>query len=450
MVVGGGVSGLAAAVRLAERGIRVRLLEVRGVLGGRATSFTDSRTGEVFDNGQHALMGCYAETFAFLKTIDAAHLVPVPPALAITTFDPSGRRAVLSCPDLPPPLHLLAGVLRWQGLSWRERLDVFSVGPAIMKARRAVRTAARRLPVEQGETVARWLARHGQGPGITSMLWEPLALAALNQNVSNAEASTFVRVLGRVFGPGRQDASIVLPKAPLLDVFGAPAEAYLVARGAQVQVDALARVSLAGNRVRGVDVRGAVVPATHVVLATPWHTWPSTLTGDVSLLSDTLAAASATPPSPIVTVTLTYDRPVIDEAMVGLPGREMQWAFDTVALGGSKPGHRVALVSSGADEVLRLDNEQLAALAHRNLASASEAARQGRVLSHRVVREPRATFSLAPGRPRRPSTRTSVQGLYLASDWVDTGLPATIEGAIEAGHRAARALADDLSTQVSR
>ena len=444
VVVGGGVSGLAAAVRLAGRGVPVRLLEARGVLGGRATSFTDPRTGEVFDNGQHALMGCYAETFSFLRAIGSAHLAPVPASLRVASMDVAGRRLELSCPRLPPPLHLAAGVFRWRGVPWRDRLDVLAIGTAILRARRAVASQSGQLPVEPGETVARWLARHGQGERITSLLWEPLAVAALNQGIDTAEASTFVRVLGRLFGPDRRDASIVLARAPLADLFGSPARQFLLGHGAEVGLDALARVHVAGARVGGVAVRGEALPASRVVLATPWHTWPDIVTGDVTMLAGTLTAAAETPASPIVTVTLTYDRPVIDDPMVGLPGREMQWAFDTAPLGGAIQGHRVALVSSGAGEVLRLTNEQLAAIAHRTLASASPAARDGTLLRHRVIREPRATFSLAPGQPRRPSTRTAVQGLYLASDWVDTGLPATIEGAIEAGHRAAEAVLEDL------
>jgi zeta-carotene desaturase len=448
-VVGGGVSGLAAAVRLAGRGVRVRLFEVRGVLGGRATSFPDARTGEVFDNGQHALMGCYSETFTFLRTIGSAPLAPVPRGLRVRTIDAGRRPTELSCPRLPPPLHLLAGVLRWQGLPLRDRLNVFAIGPAILKARRAV-AARGEMPVLDGETVAQWLARHGQRRAIASMLWEPLALAALNQDISRAEATTFVRVLGRVFGPGRDDASIVLPAVPLIDLFGSPAEKYLHARDAEIRMDALARIVLNEGRVSSVDVRGEAIDVAHAVLATPWHTWPATIAGDVAPIADTLQRAASTPASPIVTVTLTYDRPVIEGPMIGLPGRQMQWAFDTAVLGGASAGHRVALVSSGADEVLRLDNGQLAAAAHRDLASASEAARDGRLLRHRVVREPRATFSLAPGMPQRPATRTAARGLYFASDWVNTGLPATIEGAVEAGHRAADALLEDLSATGAR
>ena len=91
IVIGAGFAGLSAAVRLSRRGARVLVLEARSRLGGRATAFPDRETGELVDNGQHVLMGCYSETFAFLRDIDAQDNVRVDPQLAITMIDRQGR-----------------------------------------------------------------------------------------------------------------------------------------------------------------------------------------------------------------------------------------------------------------------------------------------------------------------------------------------------------------------
>src|SRR3982750_1335421 len=106
VVVGAGFAGLSAAVRLTRGGARVPVVEGRGRLGGRATAFPDGEPGELVDNGQHVLLGCYTETFEFLKDIGAADNVRVQPQLAVTMIDRSGRRSRLSCPSLPPPFHL--------------------------------------------------------------------------------------------------------------------------------------------------------------------------------------------------------------------------------------------------------------------------------------------------------------------------------------------------------
>lgn len=446
-VVGGGVSGLAAAARLASAGVRVRLFEARGVLGGRATSFTDARTGEIFDNGQHALMGCYRETFAFLDAIGARDAVHVQESLALDTIAPSGERSRLACPGWPSPLHLLGGVLRWPAVPWRDRLRVLRLAPALGRARAAASDRQRPLPCRNEETVQQWLSRHGQGERLIEALWEPLALAALNQDMRTAAAATFIRVLGRVFGRSRTDASIALLRRPLVDVFGSPARAFLDRHGCVTTLNALARIVVEEGKVTAVSVRGDRIAASRAVLATPWFTWPTTLVGDVAPVAPVLDAARATPASPIVTVTLTFDRPVIDAPVLSLPGRAMQWAFDTSHFGGAVSRSRVALVSSGAEDVARKGDGELEAMARDVLAAARVDGSRAKVTDTRVLRERRATFSLAPGQPARPQTRTAVAGLYLASDWVDTGLPATIEGAVEAGHRAAGALLRDIRPQ---
>src|SRR5260221_11652308 len=121
IVIGAGFAGLSAAVRLSRDGARVLVLEARVRLGGRATAFPDRETGELVDNGQHILLGCYTETFAFLREIGAEDNVRLDPQLAVTMIDRAGRRTRLSCASLPAPLHLVAGVLEWEALSWRDR-----------------------------------------------------------------------------------------------------------------------------------------------------------------------------------------------------------------------------------------------------------------------------------------------------------------------------------------
>src|SRR2546430_17709340 len=116
IVIGGGWAGLSAAVRLAQRGAGVVVLEARSRLGGRATAFPDRVTGEIVDNGQHILLGCYTETLAFLRDVGAADNVRLQPQLAVTMIDRAGKRTRLSCPSLPAPFHLIAGIMEWDAL----------------------------------------------------------------------------------------------------------------------------------------------------------------------------------------------------------------------------------------------------------------------------------------------------------------------------------------------
>jgi squalene-associated FAD-dependent desaturase len=433
-VVGGGVAGLAAASALAERGRRVIVLEARGELGGRATAFRDRVTGELVDNGQHVLFGCYHETFAFLRRVGAERHVRVQPSLEVPYLDADGHRSVLRCPAWPAPLHLLAGVFRWDALPMRERIRTLSLTPALLPSRFRRQRDGR---PEQERTVSQWLAQHGQRGRIVEWLWEPLAIAALNESPREAGAGPFVEVLSRMFGGSRTDSSIVLPGVPLHAMYALPARRYIEAHGGEVRVNALARIRIEAGRVAGVDVRGEPVAADAVIAAVPWFALPSVLVGDLAPMAAVVANAGKMTARPIVTVNLWYDRTVMEDEFVGLPERQMQWVFDKRRVFGESASH-LSLVASGADALTPQATEALVALAAHEVATAIPGARSARLLRGTAVRETRATFSVAPGQPPRPGVETAVGGLYLAGDWIDTGLPATIESAAAAGHRAAQ------------
>jgi zeta-carotene desaturase len=196
-------------------------------------------------------------------------------------------------------------------------------------------------------------------------------------------------------------------------------------------------VRIERDQVIAVEVRGEAIAARHVIAAVPWFGLAALLVGDTARIDPVSAAAAAMDSKPIVTVNLWYDRPVMDEEFVGLPGRAMQWVFDKRQVFGERASH-LSLVASGADALVPMEREALVALAAREVAAALPGARDAVLLRSTVIREKRATFSLAPGQPARPSVETPIGGLVLAGDWIQTGLPGTIESAALAGHRAAR------------
>jgi squalene-associated FAD-dependent desaturase len=436
IVIGGGFAGLSAAVRLIRHGARVLVLEAKSRLGGRATAFADRETGELVDNGQHVLVGCYRDTLQFLDEIGARGNVTFQPTLGVTMVDRRGQVSRLAIPSLPSPLHLVAGVFDWSALSWADRLSVLRMRTPLQNARRQLDRGGQAAAASPGETVENWLIRNGQTARIREMLWDPLALAALNQQPAQAAAPPFARVLAEMFGPDAKAAAIGVPNKPLDAMYAEPARAYIERHGGAVRTGAPAAIRAAGNGAIDVSAGSEQLQAASVIAAVPWFALASLFESPPAPLADVVARASKMRSSPIVTVNLWLDAPILDEPFVGLPGRDMQWVFDKRQAFGGAAAH-LSLVSSGAESVASRTNEELIASAHQQIVEAFPSARRARLLRATVIREPRATFSLAPGQPQRPAPATPVRGLFLAGDWIDTGLPGTIESAVRSGHQAA-------------
>ena len=445
-IIGAGFAGLSAAVRLARRGARVIVVEARSRLGGRATAFHDRDTGELVDNGQHVLLGCYTATFEFLREIGAEQNVRRQPQLRATMIDTDGVVSRLECPRLPPPLHLLAGVCEWEALAWRDRVALLRMSTPLRLAVKQARAAAHqssdgvsasgRIAASPGETVENWLIRNGQTPRLREMLWEPLALAALNQSPVDAAAPVFARVLAEMFGGDAGAAAIVLPATPLHLMYAEPARTFIERHGGAVRTRVSARLRREPGGAIAVHIGDDVIETRAVVSSVPWFALGELFEQPPVELADILQRARDTVSCPIVTVNLWFDRRVLDEPFVGLPGRVMQWAFDKRTVFGGNASH-LSLVSSGAEEIVHKNNDELIAIARDELLRSLPAVRDAHLMRATVVREPRATFSLAPGQPRRPASATPLDGFVLAGDWVDTGLPATIESAVRSGHLAA-------------
>jgi squalene-associated FAD-dependent desaturase len=442
IVIGGGCAGFSAATALAERGARVLVLEARPGLGGRATAFTDPETGERVDNGQHILMGCYRDTLDFLGRIGAADRVRWQSGLKISMIDRQGRESTLALPSLPSPLHFLAGVMAWDALSWSEGFSVLRAGAAL-RANGSIKSGGDKPSLSavapgakaEGLSVRQWLVQLGQAPRLCELFWEPLALAALNQSIDQAEASSFKRVLERVFGPDPSCAALVMPAVPLDELYAEPSRRWLIERGGEVRVHSPAKVVIEGDRAVGVRVRDELITAPIVISTVPWYAFQSLFETPPPQLSQTLANAAALNSLPIVTVNLWFDDAVMREGLIGLPGRNFQWVFDRRAIVGGDASH-LSLISSGAETIVALSNDALVQMALGEVRAALPAARTARFRKGLAVREKRSTFSLAPDAPPRPETRTAIDGLLLAGDWIETGLPATIESAVISGHRA--------------
>jgi zeta-carotene desaturase len=433
IIIGGGFAGLAAGVALAEAGKRVCLLEQKPYLGGRARSFRDPTTGSVVDNGQHLFMGCYHSTIQFLKTIGTIGRVHFQPQLSVPFLDRDGRLSRLDCPDWPSPWHLLLGVLRSGSFSLKEKTEMWRLGKDLRSTRPDSAPTA-------GETVTAWLGRRGQSEGLQHNFWDLLCIAAMNEDPRIASAQLFDRVLRLALVSSSSDSRLGIAHVGLSECYTSAATAFIEARGGRVQTGrGVKQLLIAEGACQGVDLgAGERIEGRTVICAVPWHQLAVVLPGEILRTEPFFATALALRPAPIISINLWFDAPITDLEFAGLRGTTIQWLFDKGRILATSNQY-VSLVLSAAREHSSRSKEELVAISLRELREMLPAARKAKLLHSLVIKERFATFSPSPeAEPLRPSNRTPIRGLFLAGDWTATGLPATIEGAVQSGYTAAK------------
>ncbi|MCS0638025.1 hydroxysqualene dehydroxylase HpnE [Streptomyces sp. LP05-1] len=433
VVVGGGLAGITAALRLAEAGTRVTLLEGRPRLGGLAFSF---RRGDLtVDNGQHVHLRCCTAYRWFLERIGGTALAPLQPRLDVPVLDvgrPAGPRlGRLRRTALPVPLHLAGSLAGYPHLSLTERA-------AVVRAALALNRLDPTDPALDREDFAGWLARHGQSPRAVAALWDLVGVATLNATAPEVSLGLAAMVFktGLLSEPGAAD--IGWARVPLGELHDTRARAALTALGVRIETRAKAEslTRTPDGRWRVAHAGGAL-DTDAVVLAVPqretYELLPDGALPDPGRLLEIGTA-------PILNVHVLYDRRVLRRPFFAALGSPVQWVFDRTDASGYRGGQYLALSQSAAGAEIDTPVAELRARYLPELERLLPAARGAGVRDFFVTRERTATFAPAPGVGRlRPGARTRVPGLSLAGAWTATGWPATMEGAVRSGFAAADA-----------
>jgi len=402
-IIGAGLSGLSAAVRLVNAGYRVEVHEATPQAGGRCRSYFDAATNLTIDNGNHLLLSGNRHALAYAKSIGSEAGLVGPKIAQFPFVDVStGQRWLLDLGDSKLPLWVLdarrrvpdTGIFDYLGLMpliWAGKTRL--VGEAI----RCEGTLYQRLV-------------------------QPLLLAALNLDPPEGSAGLAGAIVRETLLAGGQACRPLIARAGLSSVLVEPAIKLLRDRGATVRLGhELRAFATTGDRVDGLnfgDDAIAVGPNEAVVMAVPPRSAASLLPG---LKTPTKFRA-------IINAHFRLDPPPDAPPILGVVGGLVEWLF-------AFP-NRLSVTISNGDRLIDIPREDLAQAIWQDVRKAAKVA--GELPPWQIVRERRATFEATPEQNAlRPCTTTGLKNLFLAGDWTDTGLPATIEGSVRSGARAA-------------
>jgi squalene-associated FAD-dependent desaturase len=441
VVVGGGWAGVSAAVQAGRRGAKVLVLEQGGVLGGRASSLT-LPDGEIIDNGQHLFLGAYHATKDLLESLGTAKEIEWAPGLSVPYLCHNGSVVTLTAGPLPGPLALLQGLAGFGALSPEAKAQARALGwkgvaqllPALLGA----------LPASSADiSVKAWLERCGQGTELQRWLWEPLCLAALNAKPEQGRLREFLAVLGQGFLRGGATSALGRSRAPLSKLL-APAVDFFGDHGAVRGMAFVESVEVQGPLKIEIRLRGGETITTERAIVAMPARLALPLFNPQQRAALNLEAELQRPLSPIVSVMVWSQKPLLPATLMAM-GPELSgdqarfhWAFEDQI---NVDRYRTCLVASAATDLAALPSEALQVQALAFLAQRLPGFDPERVDQVRVIREKAATPIFLPGSPARPRQSTPWANLALAGDYTETGLPATIEGAVRSGVKAWEALA---------
>ncbi len=443
-VVGGGVAGMSAACALAEAGLRVRLVERRGYLGGRASSYLHPGVEEVMDNCQHVLFGCCTNLIGFYRRIGVLDRIYW--SSAMTMIEPGGRRRSTLGPSgfgpftLPAPLHALPRLLAAKAFTLADKLSLA----------RAFRALMRPIPEASTEPLSEWLQRNGQTRGAIERFWRLVIASALNAELDCIAVPYAAKVVRELFMNSARAGRMGMSTVPLSELY-AGAEQFLKQHGSEILFNANVESAEWDEETSQwtLTMRGGEAVSDFLVLALPFE-------AAAKLLAKMPPAAGADALLrkmerhehwPICSVHLWFDREITELDHALLLDREIHWLFNKSRLQPWRDwrGSYIEVLVSASRSFAALTREQAIAQAIAELSEFFPVVTSAKLEKSALVKEVHATFGVPPGVDAfRPPSKSPWPNCVLAGDWIATGWPSTMESAARSGHLAVEAICASL------
>ena len=420
LVLGGGLAGIAAAVRLHESGVDVTLIEARNRLGGRATSFLDPKSNRMIDNCQHVLLRCCTNLIDLYKRLGVFDKIQWQDQLYFSSSS-SSRVDVLKASFLPAPLHLALSMGQFRVYSLMEKLSL---------ARAMLGIAAADRSRERQRTFLDWLQRFGQSDALIRRFWDVIVTSTCNLPSAEVSAEAALQVFQEGFLANRDGWNMGLASCPLIELYR-PAEAFV---GELILGARITNVRSTENIESVLLADGRELCADTYICALPYSQLQGVFAPEAVGRDKRLRLPNALIGSPILGVHLWFDRPVTDLPHLALVEGKAQWLFM------KEGGRYVHAVVSAAADWMSLSASAIVEIVLADVRAIFPGAGAAHLEESRVIKERQATFAATPASDRgRPRATGVIPNLFLAGDYCASGWPATMEGAVRSGYQAAAA-----------
>ncbi|QCF27222.1 hydroxysqualene dehydroxylase HpnE [Hydrocarboniclastica marina] len=442
IIVGGGIAGLTSAVGLSQRGLKVTLLERSDRLGGRARTCEDDTTGQRVDIGPHIMVSQYRNMMRLLRelgTIDQVVWQSHPHLILVDKPRPVVMRLRL----LIAPLHFAPSLLNVPQVSLADLLSNRRVLWQILRLDHEKMLELDAINAEEH------LLSMGVSARAVDWFWRSAAMTIMNTPLEHCSTGALFRFIR--FLAGRNDYQVGFAGDTLSDLFAPGAAERIEAAGGQLLLNTdVQRLELEGNRFAGVRLQdGTSIAAKACIVAVPPQDLKAMLPSSASGKETVFGQLDGFKPSPYICSYLWFDRKLTDEPFWTKVWGKDNLNYDFYDLSNIKPALKAqpSVIASNCMyslESAALDDAEIVRRTQAEVAEYLPEAAEARVLHARVHRIPMGIAQPSPGTERlRPDSRTPLERLYLAGDWINTGLPSSMESATRAGWLAAEQVLSD-------
>lgn len=421
VVAGGGFAGLSVSCFLANKNFQIELIESSPKLGGRAYSFLNKESNSLIDNGQHILMGCYNETLNFLKLINAENNLIYQKRLKINFVSKNKNIFLLQAANFPYPFNLLFGLINYKAVTASDRIKIIYFFAKIFLSD---------VKLLQNKNVESWLDENFQNIKIKKALWEIIAVGALNTNIKKASAKIFADILKQIFFTGNFSSTIILPKYCLTSTYCLPAEKFIKSRNGNLNLsESIIKIEFENELAKKIITNKRVISDfDYLILTMPSYSLKKII-GYESILFEELPRFNY---SSILNVHIWLKENPLKKKFYGLINSKIHWIFNHNSY--------ISITISDAEEFIAMEKSNLFNLICNELELFFNF-NKGNIQYYKIIKEKKATF--IPSSDiinKRPNANTKIKNVFLAGDWTDTGLPATIESAVKSGRKAAESI----------